>query len=185
MDRVYLVGDSWVAGLAGRLLERRLRDLGYEVYRDGVVGRTSRALAEDLGFQRRLQEFAPDIVLFVLGVNDTPGPVLRHRYAVLYAFAKHSGARHIFIQPNSQAHEPYVERIRKVAEFQRDIFGDAQLPFENLVNQRHFDGSKYHLNRTGAAHWVDLVLRSLLQRIQPDLLDRVGDAFLRVLPRVQ
>ena len=80
MGRVYLVGDSWVRGAAGRTLAEALRAEGNEVERDGVVGRTSRTLLADAGVRQRLRAFRPSMVLVVLGVNDTPGENLVERY---------------------------------------------------------------------------------------------------------
>jgi lysophospholipase L1-like esterase len=181
MGRVYLVGDSWVKGAAGRTLAEALRAEGNEVERDGVVGRTSRTLLADAGVRRRLRAFRPSMVLVVLGVNDTPGENLVERYRALGAHLAFPGAT-LLLLPNTQAREPWATRIRAVMEYQRRGWPAGLLSPEGLATTEDYDGSGYHLSREGAARWAPRVLVLLKARPPVSVLDRVGRALLSLVP---
>ena len=179
--RVYIVGDSWVAGAAGRALAEALRAEGYVVERDGIVGRTSRTLLADAGVRRRLRAFRPSMVLLLLGVNDSPRENLVDRYRALAAMLSYPGAT-LLLLPNSQVIEPWATRIRAVMEYQRQGWPAGLLSPEGLTTAEDYDGSGYHLSRAGAARWAARVLPLLKARPPAPLLDRVGRAILSLVP---
>jgi lysophospholipase L1-like esterase len=181
MARVYIVGDSWVAGPAGRALEQALKADGHTVQRDGVVGRTSRTLLADAGVPGRIRAFRPTIVFLLLGVNDSPRPVLTERYRALGRFLSFPGAT-LFLLPNTQVVEPYLTRINRVMEYQRQGWPGVRLSPEGLATAADYDGSRYHLSREGAARWAPKVVALLKPRSAPDLLDRMGRALLSLVP---
>ncbi len=181
MARIYLVGDSWVRGAAGRVLAQALEADGHVVERDGVVGRTSRTLLADPAVPGRIRTFRPTLVLLVLGVNDTPRPVLTERYRALGRFLSFPGAT-LFLLPNTQVVEPYLTRINRVMAYQREGWPGVRLSPEGLATAEDYDGSRYHLSREGAARWAPKVVALLKPRSAPDLLDRMGRALLSLVP---
>lgn len=181
MARIYLVGDSWVRGAAGRVLAQALEADGHVVERDGVVGRTSRTLLADPAVPGRIRTFRPTIVFLLLGVNDTPRPALTERYRALGRRLSFPGAT-LFLLPNTQVVEPYVTRINRVMEYQRQGWPGVRLSPEGLATAADYDGSGYHLSREGAARWAPKVVALLKPRSAPDLLDRMGRALLSLVP---
>jgi len=171
---IYLVGDSWVAGAAGRALATELRRQGARVQVDGKVGRTSRALSRDVAFPRALRTFRPSLIIYMLGVNDTPGAQLRGNYERLAAAAR--GAD-VWVVPNTMLNH-HVERINAVTLAQREVFGERVVNTRGLTTAEDYDGSGYHLHRAGAERWV----ARLVQRLPITPLDTLGQALLQLVP---
>jgi lysophospholipase L1-like esterase len=183
--RVYLVGDSWVAGAAGRALRDALRTEGAEVHLNGLVGRSSGTLAHDTGFARNARSLHPDLILYLLGVNDDPAsPRLLANYTHLRSVALTAGAD-AWMLPNTMYREPHLTRIAQVTRVQQEVFGDHVLDTRSLAEAQDFDGSGYHLHRAGATRWAARLLPRLLAALAASPtspVDTLGRTLLRLVP---
>lgn len=185
--KVYLVGDSWAAGAAGRALSAALHAEGAEVHVNGAVGRTSRALAHDTSFSRNARSLHPDVILYLIGINDDPSTYAARiiaNYTRLRDVAQTVGAD-AWVIPNTMFKEPYLTRIATVGEAQRGAFGDHVLDTRGLADEGDFDGSGYHLHRAGAERWAARLLPRLLAAMQAAPvapLDTVGRLLMGLVP---
>jgi lysophospholipase L1-like esterase len=183
--RVYLVGDSWVAGAAGRALSAALHAEGAEVHINGVVGRTSRALAHEPSFSRYARGLNPDVILYLIGINDDPASTrLAANYTRLRDVAQTVGAD-AWVLPNTMFKEPHLTRIARVTQAQVGVFGDHVLDTRGLADEGAFDGSGYHLHRAGAERWAARLLPRLLAAMQAAPvapLDTVGRLLMGLVP---
>ena len=183
--KIYLVGDSWVAGAAGRALSAALHAEGAEVHVNGVVGRTSQALAHETSFSRYARGLNPDLILYLIGINDDPASIrLAANYTHLRNVALTIGADS-WVLPNTMFKEPHLTRIARVTQAQVGVFGDHVLDTRGLADEGDFDGSGYHLHRAGAERWAARLLPRLLAAMQAAPvapLDTVGRLLMGLVP---
>lgn len=188
--RIFVAGDSWVAGRAGSALAEHLRRAGHTVEVLGIVGAGARRLAADARLRATLRLFRPQVVVLVLGVNDgaptTPAAArqVAANYRALFTLIERAGARVVFV-PTPAVVEPFASAMRALRAVVEDVAAEALVDATDLVEAGDFDRSRYHLRPQAAALWGRAVAERLLEQgigATRQVFDTVGTSLLRLLP---
>ena len=180
---ILLAGDSWIAGAAGRALAAALTAMGANVVAvDGIVGRTSIALAGDDNFKHELATLHPTDVVVVIGVNDTPGDRAAAAYVKLAQQITAAGARGWILSNATLEGSTYRTKVQQIEALQRAAFGSSAIAGSSFASSADFDSTHYHLTAAGAASWGPFVARIIADKLAPDIAMQFGRTLLRSLP---
>jgi hypothetical protein len=180
---ILLIGDSWIAGASGDALMHELQNRGAIVSKDGVVGSTAVARASNpRDLVAEIAQAHPTDVIFVLGVNDTPGDRAAAAYVALAQTVMSAGATPWVISNATLDGSAYRTRVLQIEKIQAAAFGQHAVAGATFASPGDFDSTHYHLTPAGAASWGAFVADQFELRMDTSPTARIGRGLLRALP---
>jgi lysophospholipase L1-like esterase len=182
---ILIVGDSWIAGASGDALVAELQRRGAIVTKDGIVGSTAIARASNpRDLTAEIAAAHPTDVVYVLGVNDTPGDRAAAAYRQLVATTLQASPDAVpwVISNATLENSMYRTRVQQIEQLQRDAFGRQAIAGSTFASPGDFDSSHYHLTSDGAQRWGAFVADQLELRLDTSPVAGMGRGLLRLLP---